>query len=700
MATLQRIRSRAGILIAVIIGIAIFSFVLQDLLTGGKSVLVNSRIQFAEIDGKSVSYQEYADKVDKLAEYYRLRYGLSSLDEQMMESVREETWNNIVREYATMSEFKKLGISVPTDEVMDMVQGRNPHPIIRQLFADPQTGILNRSFLLQFIRTMDEDPTGAQKTIWLQLENQIINDKAFSKYNNLIRKGLYTTDLEAEFAFREADKKVDFSYVRQLFSSIPDTAVTYTEADLRKYYDENTNQYMQEASRDIEYVVFEVVPSAEDDQGTLDWINNLKNEFETTTDVASLVNIESDLPYDSVFLTKSELSENISEFIFKAKPGDVTGPYFENGAYKLTRLVEIGFRPDSVRARHILIQPDQKTTMERTKEIADSVKNLIRNGADFAVLALTMSADGSSQDGGNLGWFTEGRMVMPFNDACFEGKKGDLMVVQTQFGNHVIEILEQSPLVKKVRIAILSREVKPSSKTYQEIYTRAVEFAGVNTKYEKFNTAIAEQNLTKRYASELTVNQRTMPGLDYPRPLIQWVFEADLNDISPQIFELGNKFVIAAVTAIREKGPSPLDQIRNEIVLEVRKNKKAEKIIEEFRSNISADSSLYNIARKMGLQVQEAVNISFSSVSIPSAGIEPKVIGVASSLPEGKLSEPVYGNNGVYVLKINGISESNEINTLATRNTMNMMRQSRVYSEAYQALLDASNIKDNRYKFF
>jgi peptidyl-prolyl cis-trans isomerase D len=700
MATLQRIRSRAGILIAVIIGIAIFSFVLQDLLTGGKSVLVNSRIQFAEIDGKSVSYQEYADKVDKLAEYYRLRYGLSSLDEQMMESVREETWNNIVREYATMSEFKKLGISVPTDEVMDMVQGRNPHPIIRQLFADPQTGILNRSFLLQFIRTMDEDPTGAQKTIWLQLENQIINDKAFSKYNNLIRKGLYTTDLEAEFAFREADKKVDFSYVRQLFSSIPDTAVTYTEADLRKYYDENTNQYMQEASRDIEYVVFEVVPSAEDDQGTLDWINNLKNEFETTTDVASLVNIESDLPYDSVFLTKSELSENISEFIFKAKPGDVTGPYFENGAYKLTRLVEIGFRPDSVRARHILIQPDQKTTMERTKEIADSVKNLIRNGADFAVLALTMSADGSSQDGGNLGWFTEGRMVMPFNDACFEGKKGDLMVVQTQFGNHVIEILEQSPLVKKVRIAILSREVKPSSKTYQEIYTRAVEFAGVNTKYEKFNTAIAEQNLTKRYASELTVNQRTMPGLDYPRPLIQWVFEADLNDISPQIFELGNKFVIAAVTAIREKGPSPLDQIRNEIVLEVRKNKKAEKIIEEFRSNISADSSLYNIARKMGLQVQEAVNISFSSVSIPSAGIEPKVIGVASSLPEGKLSEPVYGNNGVYVLKINGISESNEINTLATRNRMNMMRQSRVYSEAYQALLDASNIKDNRYKFF
>ena len=700
MATLQKIRNRAGILIAVIIGIAIFAFVLQDLLTGGKSVMVNTRIQFAEIDGRSVSYEEYTDRVEKLAEYYRLRFGLTSLDEQMMEGVREEVWDNIVREYATMNEFKKLGISVPTDEVMDMVQGRNPHPIIRQLFADPQTGILNRSFLLQFIRTMDEDPTGAQKTIWLQLENQIINDKAFSKYNNLLRKGFYTTDLEAQYAFRESDRKVDFSYVREVFTSIPDTAIRYTEADLRKYYEDNRNQYMQEASRDIEYVVFEVLPSEEDDQSTLDWINNLKNEFETTTDVASLVNIESDIPYDGFFSTKSQLSENISEFMFNAKPGDVIGPYFEDGSYKLARLVEIGYRPDSVRARHILLQPDQTTSMERTKEIADSLKNLIIEGADFAALAMTMSADGSAQDGGNLGWFTEGQMVKPFNDACFEGKKGDIVVIETQFGNHVIEIQEQSSPVKKVRVAILSREVKPSSKTYQGIYTRAIEFAGLNNTYAKFNAAVTEQNLTRRYASELTDNQRTIPGLDYPRPLIQWVFEADLNDVTPQVFELGNKFVVAAVTAIREEGPSPLDQIRNEIELEVRKNKKAEKIIEKFRSYISADSSIENIAAKMGLQIQEATNISFSSVSIPSAGIEPEVIGVATSMPEGKLSEPIQGNNGVYVLVVNRITKSDEINTLTTRNRLNMMRQSRVYSEAYEALLDASNIKDNRHKFF
>jgi peptidyl-prolyl cis-trans isomerase D len=700
MATLQKIRNRAGILIAVIIGISIFAFVLQDLLTGGKSVLVNQRVRFAEIDGKAISYDEYAGRVDKLSEYYRLRYGLSSLDEQMTEGVREEVWNELVREYATMSEFKKLGISVPNDEVMDMVQGRHVHPIIQQLFADPKTGILNRSFLLQFIRTMDEDPSGAQKTIWLQLENQIINDKAFSKYNNLIRKGLFTTDLEAEMAFKESDRKCDLSFVRQLFTSVPDNEIDYTESDLTRYYEENRNQYMQEASRDIEYVVFEVIPSAEDDQSAQDWINNLKNEFETTTDVVSLVDIESDVTYDGVFLTKSELSENISDFMFKAKPGDAIGPYFESGSYRLARLVDIAFRPDSVKARHILIQPDQKTTLERTRVIADSIKNLILNGADFAMQAMTNSADQSSQDGGNLGWFKEGHMVKEFNDACFEGKKGDIVVVETKFGNHVIEILDQSAPVKKVRVAILSREVKPSSKTYQEIYTRAVEFAGLNNTYEKFNAAITAQDLTKRYASELTVNQRDIPGLDYPRPLIQWVFEAKLNDITSQVFELGNKFVIAAVTAIREKGYAPLAQIKSEIELEVKKNKKAEKIIGQFKSNISSNSSLSDVAQKMGLQIQDASNISFSSVSIPSAGIEPKVIGMASTLPEGVLSEPIQGNNGVYVLVVNKITESPEVNALTTKNRLNMMRQSRVYSEAYDALLDVSNIKDNRYKFF
>jgi peptidyl-prolyl cis-trans isomerase D len=680
--------------------VAIFAFVLQDLLTGGKSAMRNSRVEFAEINGKSVSYEEYAARVEELSEYYQLRYGITSLDEQMTESVRDEVWNTLLREYVTMDEYKKLNISVSTDEVMDMVQGRNPHPIIRQLFSDPQTGILNRSFLLQFIRTMNEDPTGAQRTIWMHLENQIIDDKTFSKFNNLIRKGLYTTNLEAEIGFHENDKKVDFNFIRQSFTNIPDTAISYTESDLRDYYNENRKQYEQTASRDIEYVTFEVIPSTEDDENAQDWINRMKGEFESTTDVASFINIESDIPYDDQNHTYDELSENINDFMFSAKTGDVFGPYQENESYRLARLVEINFLPDSVNARHILIQPDQSNNTALAKQTADSLKNLIDNGADFAMLALQNSADGSAQDGGDLGWFREGRMVKPFSDACFEGKKGDVLVVQTQFGYHIIEILNQSSPVKKVKVAILAREIKPSSKTYQEVYAKAIEFSGLNNTYEKFNTAIAQQNLTKRYASELTEEQRTIPGLDYPRPLIQWAFEAELHEISSEIFELGNKFVVAAVTSLKEKGFAPFNDVKNEIILAVKINKKAEKISEQFRLKMNESTTLENLANQFNLQVQEASNISFSSISIPSAGIEPKVIGAASTLPEGVLSQPVQGNNGVYILVVNAIHQSDVTNTQITKNRLDMMRQSRVYSEAYQALLDASNIKDNRAKFF
>ena len=700
MATLQRIRNRAGILIAVIIGVAIFAFVLQDLLTGGNSAIRQNRVVFAEIAGKSISYEEYTTIVEDLSEFYRLRFGITSLDEQMVESIREEAWNTLVRKYATMDEYKKLGIAVSTDEVMDMVQGRNPHPIIRQLFSDPQTGILNRSFLLQFIRTMNEDPTGAQRTIWLQLENQIINDKAYSKYNNLIRKGIYTTDLEAECDFRQTDKKVDFSYIRQPFTGIPDSLISYTESDLRSYYNENRNFFRQTASRDIEYVVFEVTPSQDDVKDAQEWINRMKNDFKSTTDVASFVNIESDITYNGQNYTYNELSDSIKDFIFSAKPGDVYGTYSENESFRLARLVEINYLPDSVNARHILIQPDQTITASQANHIADSLKNLIDQGTSFASLALENSADGSAQDGGNLGWFRENQMVKPFNDACFNGKKGDVLVIESQFGYHVIEILDQSPPVKKVKVAILSREIKPSSKTYQDIYAKAIEFAGINNTYELFNAAITKQNLTKRYASELTESQRDIPGLDYSRPLIQWAFEAELHDISTEIFELGNKFVVAAVTAVREEGFAPYEQVRNEIVVDVEMNKKTEIIIEQLRAEMNESASLEDLADIFNLQIQEASNISFSSISIPSAGIEPKVIGAATSLPEGVLSQPVQGNNGVYVLVVNSINQSEEANTQSTKYRLNMMRQSQVYSEAYQALLDASNIKDNRAKFF
>ena len=322
-----------------IIGMAIFAFVLQDLLSGGQTAFSRSRFEFAEIGGNSVRYEEYASRVEKLAEYYRLRIGQTSLDEQTMESIREQTWQELVREYVTMGEYKELGISVSTDELMDMVQGRNPHPIISSLFSDPQTGILNRTFLVQFIRTMNEDPSGAQKTIWLYLENEIMKDRAFSKYNNLISKGLYVTDLEASNNLQETSRKADISYVLKRYTDYPDSAISYNESDLNRYYRDHEKDYEQEASRDIEYVVFEVLPSEEDDRNAKEWIDRIKAEFETVEDPVSLVGMESDQPFDNINHTEGSLPGPINDFMFSSEPGAVYGPYEEESSYRLARLV-------------------------------------------------------------------------------------------------------------------------------------------------------------------------------------------------------------------------------------------------------------------------------------------------------------------------------------------------------------------------
>ncbi len=700
MATLQRIRNRAGLLVAVIIGMAIFAFVLQDLLSGGKTAFARSKFIFAEIDGNSVQYDEYAARVEKLAEYYRLRMGQTSLDEQTMESIREQTWQDMVREYVTQDEYRKLGVSVSTDEMMDMVQGRNPHPVIRSLFSDPQTGIMNRTFLVQFIRTMNEDPSGNQKTIWLYLENEIMKDRAFSKYNNLIRKGLYITDLEAENNSRETGRRMDFRYVVKRFTAIPDSAITVTENDLQKYYRDHEKEYKQEATRDLEYVVFEILPSENDDRLAAEWMNKMKSEFETIEDPVSLVGMESDLPFDDMNYTDGSLPEIINDFMFSSSEGAVYGPYYEESSYRMARLVEIGYLPDSVHARHILLQPDNNTDAAGLAGLADSLQNALTSGGDFANLARLYSTDGSAQEGGDLGWFPEGQMVKPFSDSCFYGETGEIFQVQTQFGIHLIEVLAKSRKVKKVKVVYLSRNVEPSSETYQNVYSQAVKFAGLNNTYEKFNTAVSEQNLTKRYANDITASQKTIIGLDQPRALIRWAFEAELHDISEEIFEIGNKYVVGAVSGIREKGIAPLDQVRTEIELEVKKNKKAELISEEFNASVASVQNIDELASEMGLTVVDANNVNFASVSVPSAGIEPNVIATASVLAPDQLSQPVNGNNGVYVIVISNIIDPPETELVSQKSRMASLREAQANYEAFEALREAANIQDNRAKFF
>lgn len=707
MATLQTIRDRAGLLIAIIIGLAILAFVLGDFLGGGNSQAMGmkKKLEIAEVANQSISYLEYDKRINDLIEIYKLS-GNANMDEQTSLSIRQQTWDQMIREFVMSSEYEKLGLAVSSEELFDLIQGENPHQYVRQLFTDQQTGFFDRGALIRFLKNLESDPTGNQKKYWMFMENQIDDEQMFNKYLSLIQKGLYISSNQVSNSLSNSNKQVDFKYIVQRYSSIHDTIINIKEDELKKYYKEHQDNYQQTASRNIEYVSFEVKPSGSDIKSAEDWIYDIKTEFESTSVIPQFVNANSDLPYDFRNYKQGELPEVINDFMFENEEGASYGPYFENESYKLARLSKINFLPDSVHARHILISPSTERSPEAASQIADSLKGLLEAGTDFAILALMNSVDqGSAQLGGDLGWFNEGSMVQPFNDACFEGNKGEIVIVESQFGWHIIEILEQGPKVRKVQVGIITRAIQASTVTYELVYSEASRFAGMNDTYEKFIASIEKEGLNKRIANDIKEDDRQIPGLESPRELIRSMYQSELNNIildfnKQAVFELENVFVVAYLTDVKEEGVAPFDQVKTDVEFNVRNEKKAVELIQTLENTMTEISSIEDLAETLNTRVEEVSGINFNSFSIPGAGIEPALIGTVVSLSENTISQPIKGLNGVYIVVVTSINENTDLDETFLKNSLISNFSNRVNFEVYNALLENANVVDSRSKFY
>ncbi len=389
-------------------------------------------------------------------------------------------------------------------------------------------------------RIQNEPEESKEKTFYLYIENEIFRQRKYQKYLNLVRKGLYATNLESIKQQEETGRKVDGDYLVQNFNSISDSAIQVTESDLKKYYKENKNQYKQDESRDIRYVYFEVVPSQADFNAAKQFIETIRPDFEKAEDIKQFVSLESDVPFDEKNYNKGELPDTLNDFMFNASEGATFGPYFEDNAFKISRLAAINFRPDSVKARHILLRATQNNAQEVFKQ-ADSLMTIIKNGADFATLAMLYSSDGSAQKGGDLGWFKEGAMVKPFSDSCFAGRKGDVKLVATEYGLHIVQILEQSPLIKHVQVGTLVKNVVAGEATDHEYYVKANEFAGKNNTYEKFNKALetGKDQYKTAVALKLAPMDKKVNDLVQARPLVIWAYQAELHDVTSNVLRTG-----------------------------------------------------------------------------------------------------------------------------------------------------------------
>jgi len=702
MATLQKIRNRAGIAIAIFIGVALAAFILGDLFKSTSSLTRGKAMELAEVDGKVITYPEFQSKVSELEEIYKMNSGKTSLDAQTTEQIKEQTWQNLVRNLTMKDIYEELGIGVCSSELFDMVQGKNPHAIIQSIFRDPNTGTLNRGALIQFLKYQQTNSAGKERSYWLFIENQIIEERSFSKYNNLLAKGIYVTSDEAKSDLKGRNHQANIQFVAKPFSSITDTDVKATEEELKAYYEKNKENYKQENNRNIEYVSFPVVASKTDEDKLIKWSNDIKVEFATVEDPAAFVNINSDVPFDASFFKQGELSPELGAFAFAGKIGDIYGPYKDGKSWKLAKIQKFEELPDSVEARHILIRVNSQAELAKATATIDSIKNLIVvKGQKFEDVARAKSDDtGSANNGGSLGWMRRGMMVKPFEEAAFTAKVNDLQVVKTQFGLHLLQVINRGKTAPNVQLAVINRLIEPSSQTYQATYTAASKFASENQDAKKFNAAIVAQGLNKRIAN-VRENDKDIAGLENSRTLIRAAYKAKTGSLilsteGTPIFELGDQFVVATMTGEQVKGISTFSEVKPRIELEVKKEKKAQQLIEKM----SGKSDLAQLASTLGVTVGEAQNINFESSSIPGVGFEPAIAGAATALEANQVSKPVAGTSGVYVVKATSVTIGTDQDIKADKKRLAASINYRANMVAFEALRENAKIVDKRSKFY
>jgi peptidyl-prolyl cis-trans isomerase D len=704
MATLQNLRNKAGILLAAVIFIALASFVLGDLLKSGNSLIRGKQMEIARIDGESIEYPEFQASFDEISKIYKTNNQTKNLDDKAYQQILNQTWEMMVQDKIMSKVYDELGIDVTSEEMFDMVQGNNLHPTIVQIFGDPQTRQVNKSNIIKFLKYIQENPDAPQKESWMNVEKQILSSKKLSKYTDLVAKGLTANSLQAKQSIIEKNITADLKFIQKKYSSVSDKEVSYTDAELKKYYEEHLSDFEQKNQKTLTYVIFNILPSADDDREALAYVNNLKSEFITSENNIQFVNANADTRFEDVYNSEKDLNPTVSLWAFSATLNDVFGPIKDGDYYKMFKLNAIKMIPDSVKASHILIRVQNASEAQPAIAKIDSLKKLIESGRlSFELAAKVNSQDGSSAQGGDLGWFKRGMMVPEFEKAAFMSEKDELVVTQTQFGVHLIKVTAQGPKSKNVQLAVIDRQVSPSTATYQNIYMEASKFAATAQNLEGFNKAAAQKNLIAKSVT-VSENDRTIADIGPIRNLIRSAFmnskAGDLvvgQDKSP-IFETENKFIIAADQTDFKEGTKSFGAVKSTVELAVAKEKKEKLFVDQFNSSRGAD--IEQTASKLNLEVGNASGFKLAFGSVNAIGYEPAINGAVSKLDVSQQSKPIAGKNGVYIVQLTNKTGSTSGNIEEEKHSLYLTSSYRASYQAFETLKKNTKITDKRWRFY
>jgi len=704
MAVLEKIRSK-GVLLIGAVGLALLAFIVGDFLNSGSSYFNKSKETVAKIVGEDINIKDYTASIDQMTEVYKIETGKSELNEEMMTQLRTSVWESMVNEKILNAEAKKLGLAVSKEELSDRCIGNNIHPLIQQrrTFAG-ENGQFSRPLLVQFLNSLEQAPANEEmkqqlakaKSYWMFWEKTVKNSILQEKYTALISKAVVANSLDAKMSYQDRKTSVDVAYVVQPYYTVSDSAVSVSKSEIKDRYNKQKEQYKQDANCSVNYVAFEIKPLKEDYKEAEAWINKLSAEFKTTDDVVGLVNSNSDVMYNGQNYSLATVPANLKAFAFSGKTGDIVGPMFANETYTMARIMQSGImQSDSVKLRHIFL-------VEKDAAKADSLVAAIRAGGDFAAMAKQYSAvKQTAANGGEIGWIQEGvpGMDKEMSAAAFSKATNEVFTLKNPQGVQIMQVMEKTPARSKVKLAILERKVVASSKSQSRIYNDAKQFA-VDLTADKFDAKAKEKGYVVHPANEFLKVSDKISDIAQSRKVVQWAFKGDKGDVS-DVFECGSTLVVATITDVNEKGYRSIEKLNEQLKAEIIKDKKAELMIKNLTAQLAKTPTLEGLAGSMGDSLKVATGVNFAAYQFGLAGMEPAVIGKSSVIALNKVSAPIKGNAGVFVIR----TSNKQVNPQPFNAQMEKMQLNGRMSYALpymiiQDLKDKADIVDNRINFF
>lgn len=666
MAIIGRIRQKAGLAV-VVIAIAILAFIFNDLFTQSNTIPSN----IAKVNGVEITSNELNEVSQTIETNMKQQKQDDNLSPEESFTANQQAFNELFNEKLLQGEYELLGVGVSQEEMNDMFFGNFIHPLVMQNFADPQTGQYNKQAISQYISQFDKLPLEEQLS-WRNFEKYIKKARQQEKYEKILAKSMYMPSKLASHISDISNQVTDSRYVLLNFSTVADNTIKITEEDYKKYYEEHKNEFrVVETLRDVEFVRFNITPSAEDIKFINDTVASTFEVFKTVPyhELPSFVSSVSDLVYDSTYFKREVLNQIYPDSILsKVSVGEFIPPFQNQNSWVMGKLTSVQARPDSVRFSSILILNEKaggeiKRSQAVATQLKDSVYNLLKaNPESFETQVANFSDDPEAKKNlGDGGWLLDGSFQPDLNSKIIETPINGIFVhsIPNDMGYWIIKVTGKTTPINKLRMATITMEIRPSEQTINQVRDKANTFLGEASNMATFTSAAQKQNLNILTSPNLRETDFQLNGTPYAREIVRWAYNKDTKkgDVAPEIYELPDMFVVVGLKDIKEKGILSLEQVKPFIENMVRIEKKAEILTKKAEDLIKTDKNLNSIAAKLNISVDSAQNVSFNDAYFVQAGPEMRVLGSLASAKSKGIQKPIKGYNGIYIIDIDNIRQ-------------------------------------------